>query len=256
MYLYLAIIYITDNWFDPPSDITAIPQSYTVHCVIIGELKAIHYYYHDTPESELTSTYCSSHTGYNCSLANNKVTSAKTSDNVVDKTITVTWEAEEISSGAFRQDSNHGDHKIGCYAKQSSTERESIVSVRGKYYIFHSSVCLHCIAPSLSPSDVTVVSKSNTSVTISWAYNDISDADGYVVYVNDSAIHNVIGGARNTVTLHGLIPGRKYSIIVRAYQDILGPPSIPLIVTSGSITHPLSLLTMYPTSTQGIILQT
>ena len=132
LYLYLAHIYITDNWFDPPSDITAILQSYTVHCVIIGELDAIHYYYHDTPESELTSTYCSSHTGYNCSLANNKVISDKTSDNVVDKTITVTWEAEEISSGAFRQDSNHGDHKIGCYAKQSSTERESIISVRGK----------------------------------------------------------------------------------------------------------------------------
>ena len=160
----------------------------------------------------------------------------KTSDNVVDKTITVIWEAEKISSGVFRQDSNHGDHKIQCYAraKQKTTiERESIISVRGKYYdIFHSRYCLHCIAPSSSPSDVAVVGKSTTSVTISWTYNDTSDADGYVVYVNDSAIHNVIGGARNSVTLHGLIPGANYSVIVRAYQDILGPPSIPLFITS------------------------
>ena len=141
LYLYLAHIYITDNWFDPPSDITAIPQSYTVHCVIIGEeLEAFHYYYHDTPESELTSTYCSSQTGYNCSLANNTVITNKTSDNVVDKTITVTWEAEEISSGAFRQDSNHGDHKIGCYAKQSNIERELLISVKGKYNTKHLSL--------------------------------------------------------------------------------------------------------------------
>ena len=132
MYLYLAHIYITDNWFDPPSDITAIPQLYTVHCVIIGEeLEAFHYYYHDTSESELTSTYCSSQTGYNCSLANNKVITDKTSDNVVDKTITVTWEAEEISSGPFRQDNNDGDHRIKCYANRSSTVRESVISLKG-----------------------------------------------------------------------------------------------------------------------------
>ena len=86
----------------------------------------------------------------------------------------------------------------------------------------------------MSPSNVTVVSKSTTSVTISWTYNDISDADGYVIYVNDSAIYNVIGGANTSVTLHGLIPGTNNSIIVRAYQDILGPPSIPLIVASGN----------------------
>ena len=43
------------NWFDPPFDITAIPQSYTVHCIIINigeELERVHYYYNDTPESE------------------------------------------------------------------------------------------------------------------------------------------------------------------------------------------------------------
>ena len=233
-----------------------------MHCVIIGELEAFHYhYYHDTSESELTSTYCSSQTGYNCSLANNTVISDKTSDNVVDRTITVTWKAEEISSGAFRQNSNHGDHKIRCYvrANQTTTERESIISVRGKYYdIFHSlRFCLHDIAPSLSPLDVTVASKSNTSITISWTYNNISDAEGYVVYVNESTIYNVIGGANTSVTLHGLIPGANNSIVVRAYQDILGPPSTPLIADSGSIiTHPLSSLTMHPTSTQGIISQT
>ena len=56
-------------------------------------------------------------------------------DDVIDKTITVTWEAEEISSGAFRQDNNNGDHEIECYARRGSTIRLSTVTVRGVYNI-------------------------------------------------------------------------------------------------------------------------
>ena len=70
-----------------------------------------HYYYKDGSDIDLTSTYCSSQTGYECSLAtDNTVTTDVSPDPVRDKTITVTWEAEEISSGAFRQNNNNGDH--------------------------------------------------------------------------------------------------------------------------------------------------
>ena len=171
----------------------------------------------------------------------------KTSDNAVDRSITVTWEAE-ISSGAFRQNSNHGDHKIRCYARakqNTAIERESIISVRGKYIIDIFHLLIIHVAPSLSPSDVTVVSKSTTSVSIHWIYNDTTDADGYVVYVNDNDIHKVVGGANISVTLHGLIPGTNYFIIVRAYQDILGPPSIPLFITSDNDGKTLIASYMY-----------
>ena len=57
---------------------------------------------------------------------------------------------------------------------------------------------------------------------------DTSDADGYVVYYNGTA-KLVVGGDVKETTLDGLIPGTSYSITVRAYQDILGPPSTPLI---------------------------
>ena len=126
-------IYIIDSWFDPPSDITVLPQSYTVHCIIAGgELTEFHYYYVDTTDTELTSTYCSSQKSYNCSLATDStVTSDMTPDDVVDKTITVTWEAEEISSGAFRQD--NGDHVIKCNARKRNTSRESIITMKGEY---------------------------------------------------------------------------------------------------------------------------
>ena len=87
-------------------------------------------------------------------------------------------------------------------------------------YIFY----LH--APSSSPSGVRAVSICATNVTVNWMYGT-SDADGYVVYYNDTA-KLVVGGDVKKTTLDGLIPRTSYSITVRAYQDILGLPSTPL----------------------------
>ena len=52
----------------------------------------------------------------------------------------------------------------------------------------------------------------------------MSNANGYVVYVNDTA-HSVTGSDDIGITIDGLIPGTTYSATVRAYQDILGPAS-------------------------------
>ena len=66
-------------------------------------------------------------------------------------------------------------------------------------------------------------------MTINWSYPDISDVDGYIVNassLNDYVIQQV--NNNNSVsqsTLNGLLPGTTYNITVRAYQDILGPPS-------------------------------
>ena len=78
------------------------------------------------------------------------------------------------------------------------------------------------LAPSSSPTSITVVSTTTTSITVNWMY-DTSDADGYVVYYNGTA--KLVEGDMKETTLNGLIPGTSYSITVRAYQDILGPPS-------------------------------
>ena len=59
---------------------------------------------------------------------------------------------------------------------------------------------------------------------------DTSDADGYVVHYNGTA-KLVVGGDMKETTLDGLIPGTSYYITVRAYQDILGPPSITYVTT-------------------------
>ena len=54
-------------------------------------------------------------------------------DPVRDKTITVTWEAEEISSGAFRQNNNNGDHVIECNGMSFDTTRTSTVTIEGTF---------------------------------------------------------------------------------------------------------------------------
>ena len=82
------------------------------------------------------------------------------------------------------------------------------------------------IAPSSSPTSITVVSTTTTSITVNWMH-DTSDADGYVVYYNGTA-KLVEGGDMKETMLDGLIPGTSYSITVRAYQDILGSPSTTL----------------------------
>ena len=58
-----------------------------------------------------------------------------------------------------------------------------------------------------------------------------SDADGYVVYYNGTA-KLVEGGDVKDTTLDRLMPQTSYSITVRAYQDILGPPSTILNTTT------------------------
>ena len=89
---------------------------------------------------------------------------------------------------------------------------------------------LFFLAPSSSPFNVSVVNttanSTSASITVNWTYNT-SDADGYVVYCNGLA-KLVEGGDTMETTLDGLIPGKSHSITVRAYQDILGPPSTVL----------------------------
>ena len=154
-YICIGPIFIIENTFDPPSDITAIPQSYTVHCVIVRPqtfgmdfLTEFHYYYKDTSgDIDLTNTSCMSQTGYDCTIGpdDTTVTTDVSLDPPIDRPITVTWEAEEIGSGAFRQNNNNGDHVIECYAVRNAATRTSTVTIEGimyfcvklyQYYVF------------------------------------------------------------------------------------------------------------------------
>ena len=223
----LVNIFIIDITVELPSDVTAIPQQYKVNCIIAGKnVLKLNFYYDDT---DLTDICNGQGNGFSCTtmIENNPTKNGLTSDITPNALrhglLTVTWEAEEISSEVFRQDNNNGDHRIKCYAERGMNAKRTseYIIVKGNslinrpYYTF-------ILAPSSSPSNVTVVSICATNVTVNWTY-DTNDADGYVVYYNNKV--SKVGGDVKGTTLDGLIPVTIYSITVRAYQDILGPPS-------------------------------
>ena len=108
-------------YVDLPSDITAIPQYYTVHCIVTGSLDdattSIKHYYDDNSDIELTQSYCTdTHDGYSCSVHNQSITTNYTYSDTGDYTVTVEWEGKTISNGAFRQSQHDGDHVHVCTA--------------------------------------------------------------------------------------------------------------------------------------------
>ena len=81
---------------------------------------------------------------------------------------------------------------------------------------------------------MTLGTRSAHSITVSWTALDSSDAVGYVVYVtNDTNTVQrvqVEGSDNNVFAVTGLQGGTTYSVTVRAYQQLVGPPSNTITV--------------------------
>ena len=95
-------------------------------------------------------------------------------------------------------------------------------------------VSCQSLAPNFTPTELTVLHRLATSVTISWTAMNATDANGYIVYYTTSteSTSAVDVGNVTQYTLGGLVPHRNYTITVRAYQDLLGPASVPLEVAT------------------------
>ena len=85
------------------------------------------------------------------------------------------------------------------------------------------------VAPNFTPTNLTVLHKNATSVTISWTAVDATEADGYVVYYKARTEYQNDVGNTTQCKLTGLNVNST-NITVRAYQDLLGPPSAILSV--------------------------
>ena len=82
------------------------------------------------------------------------------------------------------------------------------------------------LAPNFHVTELTVLHKNATSVTINWTAVDAADADGYVVYIQQDAITDtsvVDVGNVTQYTLRGPVAEYTYTFTVKAYQDLLGP---------------------------------
>ena len=195
---------------------------------------------HTINGTELNQSYCNGqHDGYSCTVNSESITILITHNNyddTSDYTVTIEWEASVISNGQFRQSAYNGDHKHLCTAANGAIEpfhkgRNNQITVRGEestLFMFYHFITIILSAPSSSPSIPILVTKTLTSITINWSYPNISDVDGYIVNassLNDYVIQQVFNNSVSQTTLNGLLPGTTYTITVRAYQDILGPPS-------------------------------
>ena len=100
----------------------------------------IKHYYNDDSDTELNQSYCDTqHDGYTCSVDNTTITTNYTYSNTRDYTVTVEWEAKEISSGVFTQSAHDGDHIHYCEARvrknmyDTSREKRHLLSGVGRH---------------------------------------------------------------------------------------------------------------------------
>ena len=98
---------------------------------------AIKHYYNDDSDTELTQSYYDTqHDGYTCSVDNTTITTNYTYSNTRDYTVTVEWEAKEISSGVFTQSAHDGDHIHYCEARARKEgydlQRKKTLVIRGR----------------------------------------------------------------------------------------------------------------------------
>uniref|UniRef100_A0A1X7SSS6 Fibronectin type-III domain-containing protein n=1 Tax=Amphimedon queenslandica TaxID=400682 RepID=A0A1X7SSS6_AMPQE len=193
---------------DISSDMTVYPQEYKLYCVKIG-----HHSY--SIHMGIGNTSLASYTWCDDQYGNCPGIVLVSSTNTVRYTVNVTWDGMTVSSGSISQ-STTGDQMYQCVLDSFFDGEDKIRP-------------LTITVPATAPSSVTVVNKTATTITVSWTALDSSDADGYVVNVTSDTDFvqtvQVEGSSNNTITLNGLSALATYSIIVRAYQQLLGPAS-------------------------------
>ena len=109
---------------------TVLPQQYTLQCILSGLEKNFGWYYISTSNK---FNCVSPHFGYSCSIENQTLYSI---NNTIVRNLTVTWYAEEISSGIFSQSTNNGDHVHLSHQFIDEIHRHHYLTVTGKYFYY------------------------------------------------------------------------------------------------------------------------
>ena len=102
-----------------PSDITVLPQIYTVHAIKIGSNdhhleSAAWYSKSGTTNTHLTTSLCNEEPGFNCAIDSTGVL-LDISNGTYDYSLTITWNGKNVPSGLLSQSSNNGDHIFRFY---------------------------------------------------------------------------------------------------------------------------------------------
>ena len=125
---------IEDIIVDLPSDITVLPQNYTLHAIKTGDDQSFRYaeWYFESNSSEIK--FCCDHgsvMSYNCSIGEGKSEKMSNYGNY-DFTLTVTWDGERITDGDLNQAASDSDHVYIFRLKFGEAPRNRSYVITGK----------------------------------------------------------------------------------------------------------------------------
>ena len=150
--IHLGVEAITDLYATLPQDVTAVPQNYTVHCVIdetcfCAELNSPFNYsmFMEGSVTESAVQYCNGQPSLSCS----KKLDSKDAP-ILDNQLTVTWDTNTvITQGDYSTTSTpaNGDHDFLCVTSYTAKgigqmkSEEAFLSIRGINMHSHACKC-------------------------------------------------------------------------------------------------------------------
>ena len=132
-HLLLGWAQIENISVDLPSDITVLPQTYTLHAIKSGYNDHEQHNYAAEWYYESGTQLCDGYKNYyQCTIGVG--TKTERGGGKYDYTVTITWNGETITSGELSQSNNNGDHVYTFYFQVSNVMRNRMITVRGKPY--------------------------------------------------------------------------------------------------------------------------
>ena len=133
--MLIGHIQITEFRFELLSDMTIVPQQYTLHCVSTGDGE-----YKVALSSNDQQIYTE-----NCG---NRVCVRELlhrSNNTYDNTVNITWDTQTISSGQSFSQSVNGDQMYRCYVRKFD-KRNRYLIVKGIYFLLNYFQCNYILS--------------------------------------------------------------------------------------------------------------
>ena len=112
---------IAEFRFELLSDMTVVPQQYTLHCITTGS----------NGPYRITMYYSNDQKIYNEYCLNSNCTSKllHSSNSTYDNNLTITWDTKTISSGSFSQSTND-DQIYRCNVIEAGAYRERFLTIK------------------------------------------------------------------------------------------------------------------------------
>ena len=112
-----------------PSNVTVLPQTYTLHAVKIGEyyIDSADWYY----ETATTSIELCSVNSYQYNCTNDNGIAIDKGNGRWEYILIVTWDGDTISSGILSLSGNYADHEYRFYLNASEVMRNRSITITG-----------------------------------------------------------------------------------------------------------------------------